>query len=187
MNWRERMDVHVDKDTIDEKALEKFAEWVSMSEGDFTREDCIRKGYDPEILNEFCFYPLKYWGRLIEWATEEAEDPYEPSYQFKMIRASYILSKVDPSIVQFVNREEDLDPVYQGPAFVLQVEEHNVSEEEAMLIRRLNSMESTLKQLNSFEDSWIFEGMDEDGLSGMDDMGDMASLLDMMGNGKMMF
>ena len=60
-------------------------------------------------------------------------------------------------------------------------------EEEAMLIRRLNSMESTLKQLNSFEDSWIFEGMDEDGLSGMDDMGDMASLLDMMGNGKMMF
>ena len=72
MNWRERMDVHVDKDAIDEKALEKFAEWVSMSEGDFTREDCIRKGYDPEILNEFCFYPFKYWGRLIEWATEEA-------------------------------------------------------------------------------------------------------------------
>ena len=168
MTWRERMDVHVDKDAIDEQALEKFNEWVSMAEGDFTREDCIRKGYDPELLNEFCFYPLKYWGRLIEWATEEEEDPYEPSYQFKMIRASYILTQVDPSIVQFANRKEDLDPNHQGPSFALQVEEHELSEEEEKLIRRLNSMESALKQLNSFEDSWIFEGMDEEGFGSME-------------------
>ena len=80
MNWRERMDVHVDRDAIDEKALEKFNEWVSMAEGDCPREECIAKGYDPEILNEFCFYPLKYWGRLIDWANEEAEDEFEPSY-----------------------------------------------------------------------------------------------------------
>ena len=46
MNWRERMDVLADKkDAIDEKALEKFNEWVSMAEGDFTREDCVQKGY----------------------------------------------------------------------------------------------------------------------------------------------
>ena len=32
MNWRERMDVLGDKkDAIDEKALEKFNEWVSMA------------------------------------------------------------------------------------------------------------------------------------------------------------
>ena len=183
MTWRERMDVHVDKDAIDEKALEKFNEWVSMAEGDFTREDCIRKGYDPEILNEFCFYPIQYWGRLIEWATEE-EDPYEPSYQFKIIRASYILSKVDPSIIQFVNHEGDLDPNHQGPSFVLQMEEREVSKEEAMLLRRLNGMQSTLKQLNGFEDSWIFDDADMEALGGMDDMSD---LLDMMGDGKMMF
>ena len=175
--------LHVDKDAIDEKALEKFNEWVSMAEGDFTREDCIRKGYDPEILNEFCFYPIQYWGRLIEWATEE-EDPYEPSYQFKIIRASYILSKVDPSIIQFVNHEGDLDPNHQGPSFVLQVEEREVSKEEAMLLRRLNGMQSTLKQLNGFEDSWIFDDADMEALGGMDDMSD---LLDMMGDGKMMF
>ena len=188
MTWRERMDVHVDRDEIDEKAIENFKEWVSMAEGDFTREDCIRKGYDPDLLNEFCFYPLRHWGRLIEWATEEP-DEFEPSYQFKMIRASYILSKVDPSIVQFANREEELNPNHEGPSFVLQVEEHEVSHEEEMLLRRLSSMESTLKQLNGFEDSWIFDGMDEDdmeGLGGMDDM-DMSALLDMMGNGKMMF
>ena len=185
MTWRERMDVLTDKDAIDEKALEKFNEWVSMAEGDFTREDCINKGYDPEILNEFCFYPLRHWGRLIEWANEE-EDPYEPSYQFKMMRASYILSKVDPAILQLVNREEDLDPNHQGPSFVLQVEEREVSAEEKVLLRRLNSMENTLKQLNGFEDSWMFNDSDMEALGELGDM-DMSALLDMMGDGKMMF
>ena len=187
MNWRERMDVLADKkDAIDEKALEKFNEWVSMAEGDFTREDCVQKGYDPEILNEFCFYPLRHWGRLIEWANEEF-DEYEPSYQFKMIRASYLLSKVDPSIVQFVNRECDLDPNHQGPAFVLQVEEHEASAEEKILLRRLNSMENTLKQLNGFEDSWLFNDIMDMNMDDMEGLGDMSALLDSMADGKMMF
>ena len=77
-----------------------------------------------------------------------------------------------------------MDPNHQGPSFVLQVEEREVSKEEAMLLRRLNGMQSTLKQLNGFEDSWIFDDADMEALGGMDDMSD---LLDMMGDGKMMF
>ena len=156
MNWRERMDVHVDRDAIDEKALEKFNEWVSMAEGDCTREECIAKGYDPEILNEFCFYPLKYWGRLIDWANEEAEDEFEPSYQYKMIRASYLLTKVDPSIIQFTETEDRIDPNHNGPVFVKQYEEMEVSPEGKRLLRRLSGMESWLNQLNAFDEGWEF-------------------------------
>lgn len=177
MNWRERMDSGITLDAVDEKALEKFNEWVEMAQGDFTRDDCIRKGYDPEILNEFCFYPMKYWGRLIEWASKEP-DEYEPSYQFKIIRASYILTKVDPSIVQLVNRENQLDPNHEGPSFVLQKDTQEVSPEGEKLLRKLNGMESVLEQLN---------GLDFDfGLSD-EDMADMEAILNSMEDGKMMF
>lgn len=177
MNWRELMNTDVELDEIDNKALEKFNEWVSMAEGDFTREDCIRKSYDPEMLNEFCFYPMKYWGRLIQWA-EDFYDEYEPSYQFKMIRASYLLTKVDPSMIQFAEHESMLDPNYQGPSFVMQVEESEVSPEGEVLLRKLNSMESVLKELNAFDESWAFSD---------EDMGEMEALLSSMEDGKMMF
>lgn len=177
MNWREFMSTNTDLDEIDHKALEKFNEWVSMAEGDFTREDCIRKGYDPDILNEYCFYPLKYWGRLIQWS-EDFDDEYEPSYQYKMIRASYLLTKVDPSIIQFVQHENQLDPEHQGPSFVMQVEEREVSPEEAALLRQLSSMERTLQQLNSFDEGWTFSD---------EDMAEMEALLGSMEDGKMMF
>lgn len=178
MNWRERMDVHVDRDDIDEKALEKFNEWVSMAEGDFTREDCILKGYDPEILNEFCFYPLKYWGRLIEWATEEEEDPYEPSYQYKIIRASYLLTKVDPSIIQFTEHESRIDPNHNGPVFVKQYEEVEISPESKMLMRKLNGMESWLNQLNALDEGWNFS--DEEMAEMNDILADMENEMKML-------
>jgi hypothetical protein len=47
-------------------------------------------------------------------------------------------------------------------------------------------MESTLKQLNGFEDSWMFDDADMEALGEFGDM-DMSALLDMMGDGKMMF
>lgn len=172
MNWRELMDSDVELDAVDHKALEKFNEWVQMAEGNCTREDCIRKSYDPEMLNEFCFYPMKYWGRLIAWA-EDFYDEYEPSYQFKMIRASYLLTKVDPSIIQFADHESMLNPEYEGPVFVKQVEEMEISPEGEKLIHRLNSMESVLQELNNFDAGWDFSE---------EDMAEMESLLGDMGS-----
>ena len=98
MNWRELMDTDIDRDEVDEKALECFNEWVQLWENEAPREEFIKKSLDPDMINEFCYYPIEYWGRLIEWAKEHDEMMDMP-YEYRIVRASYLMTKVDPDIL----------------------------------------------------------------------------------------
>ena len=69
MSWLDFMDTQ-ERDEYDEKALEKYREWNTMACNDVVREVFIGKRYDPDMLNEFCFYPMEMWDRLIQWSKQ---------------------------------------------------------------------------------------------------------------------
>ena len=50
MNWRELMDTDIDRDEVDEKALECFNEWVQLWENEAPREEFIKKSLDPDMI-----------------------------------------------------------------------------------------------------------------------------------------
>ena len=58
---------------------------------------------------------------MVEWA-KDFYDKEEISYQYRMLRAAYLLTHVDPSVIQFADTAEELDPEYPGPYFVKQMD-----------------------------------------------------------------
>lgn len=168
MNWRELMDTDIDRDEVDGKALECFNEWVQLWENEAPREEFIKKSLDPDMINEFCYYPIEYWGRLIEWAKEHDEMMDMP-YEYRIVRASYLMTKVDPDIIHFANDPSQVNPEYQGPSFVLHTEEPKLSGEGALLMRRMTNVEAAVNEIQALES---FLGFGED-----DELGDLESLM----------
>lgn len=94
MNWLDIMEKQR-RDEYDEQAMEKHREWESLANNHAERKEFVRKGYDPDMLNEFCFYPPELWGKLIQWfrlcASQEEEEMNK-----KIMRAGILNVRMDP-------------------------------------------------------------------------------------------
>lgn len=100
MNWSNLMKT-LKKDDLDKQAIVKHNEWVTLRINNAPREEIVSQGYDPDILNEFCFYPVNEWDRLIKWAKEyygEEEDPFD----LRILRAGLLLCGIDPELTAFI-------------------------------------------------------------------------------------
>lgn len=170
MNWRELIDTDIELDEVDNRAIHNFNEWAGMYENGVTREDFIRKSYDPDILNEFCYYPMEHWGRLIEWA-KDFYDKEDISYQYRMIRAAYLLTHVDPSMIQFADTAEELDPEYPGPYFVKQMDTAQMADDMTAEEYNMGNIQSALNELDNMAAALMF---------GDEGMGDLDDLLESM-------
>ena len=59
-----------------------------MVNSDAEREVFVKKGLDPDFMNEFCFYPIEHWDRLIQWAKNYYAEQEAPNYRDRLKRAT---------------------------------------------------------------------------------------------------
>lgn len=106
MGWKEFLGPR-GKDEYDNQAIEIYNDWVYMINSDVEREVFVKKGLDPDFMNEFCFYPIEHWDRLIQWAKNYYAEQEAPNYRDRLKRATLLRIGVDPEFMESVN-----DPCY---------------------------------------------------------------------------
>ena len=106
MGWKEFLGPR-GKDEYDNQAIEIYNDWVHMINSDAEREVFVKKGLDPDFMNEFCFYPIEHWDRLIQWAKNYYAEQEAPNYRDRLKRATLLRIGVDPEFMESVN-----DPCY---------------------------------------------------------------------------
>ena len=91
-------------DEADERAVDAYKEYLKLwNDETVPRLDIIKQGFDPEVINEFCLYPIDKWDRLINWAKTFYSDE-EVSFAEKMNRAVLLKYRIDPAGI-FVDNE----------------------------------------------------------------------------------
>lgn len=96
MEWSEYIK-KANWDEADERAVELHKEYVKLwNDETVPRLDMIKQGFDPEVINEFCLYPIDKWDRLINWAKTFYSDE-EISFAEKMNRAVLLKYRIDPA------------------------------------------------------------------------------------------
>lgn len=84
-------------DEADERAVDAYKEYLKLwNDETVPRLDIIKQGFDPEVINEFCLYPIDKWDRLINWAKTFYSDE-EVSFAEKMNRAVLLKYRIDPA------------------------------------------------------------------------------------------
>lgn len=58
MGWKEFLGPR-GKEEYDNQAIEIYNEWVQMINSNVEREWFVKKGLDPDFMNEFCFYLIR--------------------------------------------------------------------------------------------------------------------------------
>lgn len=113
MEWSEYIR-NANRDEADECAVDSYNEYVKlMNDETVLRLDIINQGFDPEVVNEFCFYPIDKWDRLIYWAKTFYSDE-EISFAEKINRATLLKYRIDPAEIEcvdgetFTKRQQDL-------------------------------------------------------------------------------
>lgn len=113
MEWSEYIR-NANRDEADECAVDSYNEYVKlMNDETVPRLDIINQGFDPEVVNEFCFYPIDKWDRLIYWSKTFYSDE-EVSFVEKMNRAVLLKYRIDPAGIEcadaetFEKRKQDL-------------------------------------------------------------------------------
>lgn len=104
MEWSEYIK-KANWDEADERAVELHKEYVKLwNDETVPRLDMIKQGFDPEVENEFCLYPIDKWDRLINWAKTFYSDE-EISFAEKMNRAVLLKYRIDPAGIECVDNE----------------------------------------------------------------------------------
>lgn len=106
MGWKEFLGPR-EKDEYDNQAIGIYNDWVQMINSDAEREVFVKKGLDPDFMNEFCFYSIEHWDRLIQWAKNYYAEQEAPDYRDRLKRATLLRIGVDPEFMESVN-----DPCY---------------------------------------------------------------------------
>ena len=106
MGWKEFLGPR-EKDEYDNQAIGIYNDWVQMINSDAEREVFVKKGLDPDFMNEFCFYSIEHWDRLIQWAKNYYAEQEAPNYRDRLKRATLLRIGVDPEFLESVN-----DPCY---------------------------------------------------------------------------
>lgn len=113
MEWSEYIK-KANWDEADERAVDAYKEYLKLwNDETVPRLDMIKQGFDPEVINEFCLYPIDKWDRLINWAKTFYSDE-EAAFAEKMNRAVLIKYRIDPAGIEcldneaFTKRQHDL-------------------------------------------------------------------------------
>lgn len=106
MGWKEFLGPR-EKDEYDNQAIGIYNDWVQTINSDAEREVFVKKGLDPDFMNEFCFYSIEHWDRLIQWAKNYYAEQEAPNYRDRLKRATLLRIGVDPEFMESVN-----DPCY---------------------------------------------------------------------------
>ena len=69
MKWEELIQ-RIALDDEDREAYGRYQAWVQQQQFKTDRNLYIENWYDPDIVNEFCYYPVSSWDKLIQWAKE---------------------------------------------------------------------------------------------------------------------
>lgn len=113
MKWEELIQ-RIALDDEDREAYGRYQAWVQQQQFKTDRNLYIENWYDPDIVNEFCYYPVSSWDKLIQWAKEYYGEEEGYSYEERMIRASMILVGIDPEVARFVGNPEESNMIYSG-------------------------------------------------------------------------
>ena len=111
MNWLEYVQT-IEAYDVDVEAVEKYNESFTMYQNNAERAEFLQKGYDPDLINEFCYYPIEEWGNLIQWAINEYNDEVE--YKGRLLRASLIMTGLDPEVVGYVQNPYSSNVLHDG-------------------------------------------------------------------------
>lgn len=111
MSWIEYVQT-IEAYDVDVEAVNKYNESCALANNNAGRTEFLQRGYDPDCVNEFCYYPIEEWGTLIQWATNEYDD--EGAYKVRLLRASLILAGLDPDVVDYVQNPTSSNVIHEG-------------------------------------------------------------------------
>ena len=97
MNWLELMRSGIQLDQVDRDALACYEEVKEFLQQEHTHEEVTTCGFDPDMVNEFCYYPPTEWDRLIGWAKKYYGDENDAPlpYTARMFRAVLFENHLD--------------------------------------------------------------------------------------------
>lgn len=111
MSWLEYVQT-IEAYDVDVEAIRRHNDAIALFNENADRSAFLQNGYDPDLVNEFCYYPIEEWGTLIQWATNEYND--EGAYKSRLLRASLIMAGLDPDVVEYVQNPTASNVLHDG-------------------------------------------------------------------------
>lgn len=110
MTWREWMQQGVEMDEVDREAVRRAVQWQRYTASKAPRETFLDANMDPDMENEFCYYPIAAWDRLISFGWKNYQKVDGIDFAGRLTRAVLIKKVgVDPQeIGDVMNRSNEL-------------------------------------------------------------------------------
>jgi len=106
MSWYEEITKKVNLTEDDSSALKKHDMWQELVNKEASVEEFIQQMVDPDIDNEFCYYNIEDWDKLIRRAKEDPTDSEQMAFKFRLLRASLVCLGIDPETAGINNKPE---------------------------------------------------------------------------------